>query len=129
MKLRELDATFVGRWNDSGYHRFAQTIEPGVQGLCFQCPICAVGKVHGEEAGVGYAEDAHYVLVWFANPIAAAVAPPEADSKPHHRWTFAGSSIDDATLTPSVNLDIPNPETGVTSGCRWHGWVKDGDAT
>jgi hypothetical protein len=51
---------------------------------------------------------AHYVLIWFANPQNAPVAGTEADSEPHHRWTFGGSSIDDLTLSPSVNLDIPS---------------------
>lgn len=35
-----------------------------------------------------------------------------------------GDSIDDLTLNPSINLDIPGQE----GGCRWHGFVKDGDA-
>lgn len=126
LRLRDLDATFVGRWNGSGYHRFGPTVEPGVQGILFQCPLCAVGKERGEEDGVGYAMGAHYILIWFANPVDAPVAPPEADTKPHHRWTFTGWRIDDVTLSPSVNLDVPN-ENGVVTGCRWHGWVRDGD--
>jgi hypothetical protein len=125
MRLRDLDAQFVGHQHDNTYWPQGDVID-GAQGVLFQCPKCAIGCEAGEEDGRRFVRGAHYVLIWFANPQNAPVAGTEADSEPHHRWTFGGSSIDDLTLSPSVNLDIPSLIE--VDHCRWHGWVKNGDA-
>lgn len=129
MRLRDLDARFLyeahaGRCRMS----LAETVD-GMQGVMFQCPKCAEGKeiVVDTERDIGararrYVVGAHYVHVFFSNPRNVEVAPPDADHNP--RWEMSGSTIDDLTLSPSVNLDIPGSE----DGCRWHGWVKNGDA-
>lgn len=126
MRLRDLDARFVGGWRP-GNHRDLPSIE-GAQGLLFQCPFCAAGKpaVVEEDGSRGFA-GAHYVLCWFANPINAERVPDSEFPGPG-RWTFSGTSIDDATLSPSVNLDVHTTHTGDPHECRWHGWVKSGDA-
>lgn len=117
MKLAELDATFVHSYHARGFRRSANRHRFGAQGVLFQCPACAQGKVRRRT----HVEGAHYVLVWFANPLGAPLVPPKAE--PVSRWTAEGNGLDDLTLSPSVNLDVgPNP------GCRWHGWVRSGDA-
>ncbi len=54
----------------------------------------------------------HSVLLWDRS-IPAFVSPGPG------RWTLSGTGIDDLTANPSVNLP---------HGCKWHGWVKNGDA-
>lgn len=82
---------------------------PAAQGILFQCPACAGPDGSG-----------HYVLVWFAD----RGVPSEAEPKP--RWHASGTGLDDLTLTPSINLDVPGPNGEPAIGCRWHGWVRGG---
>jgi hypothetical protein len=129
MKLRLLDAEFVGDVDVARrtYTRQGDAIE-GAQGVLFQCPLCSVGKPPGEPDGVGFA-GAHRVLVFFSNPRSAPVAPAEFDDNP--RWQMEGTSLDDLALSPSINLDVPwKDDKGVEhqSACKWHGFVKNGDA-
>lgn len=123
MRLRDLDAQFIAHVNAATRSSRRQDSIDGAQGIMFQCPKCAEGKERGEEDGRRFVRGAHYILVCFANPVNAPVAPAEYDKNP--RWQMSGSSIDDLTLMPSINLDIPGVEH---DGCRWHGWVKNGDA-
>jgi len=129
MRLRDLDARFVYSATASGSRLSHKDSVEGAQGVMFQCPECAKGKeiVVDTEREVGerarrYVVGAHYIRVFFSNPLGATVAPPEADHNP--RWEMTGTTLDDLTLSPSINLDIPGNE----AGCRWHGWVKNGDA-
>ena len=118
MRLRELDATFVADVDPATLSSRRQQEIDGAQGVLFQCPKCAAGKPPAPDGGV---QGAHYVLVCFANPRNAPVAPAEYDPNP--RWQMSGTSLDDLTLSPSVNLDVPG-----ATGCRWHGFVTNGDA-
>ena len=122
MKLRDLDAQWLYGAHAKEYRRSSKASVDGMQGVMFQCPKCSVGKQHGEENGRRFVRGAHYIRVFFSNPRGVSVAPPEADSNP--RWAMSGSSIDDLTLSPSINLDVPEN----SGGCGWHGWVKNGDA-
>lgn len=122
MRLRELDATFVGDWRPGGYRRLESM--QGAQGLLFQCPQCAIGKPKAED---GCIAGDHYVLCWFANPIGAAAVPASAIPGPG-RWTFSGASIDDAMLSPSVNCDT-HPTISHPGDCHWHGYVRNGEAS
>lgn len=123
MRLRDLDGRFFGRVDAAKRMSFMQgdTLD-GAQGVMFQCPRCSEGKPVGCD-GTGFA-GAHYVKVCFSNPRNAEVAPAEYDHNP--RWEMSGNGLDDLTLSPSINLDVPENGEG---GCRWHGWVKNGDAT
>jgi hypothetical protein len=124
MKLRELDARFFGRVDGDKRSSFMQGDRiDGAQGVMFQCPECAKGKPRSED-GEGFA-GAHYIKVCFSNPRGAPVAPESYDDNP--RWEMAGNSLDDLTLSPSINLDVPGND-GTIQGCRWHGWVRNGDA-
>lgn len=131
MKLRDLNARFIYGAHAGGSRLSEDETVDKMQGVMFQCPKCAKGKQRGKEGRLGFAIGAHYVRVFFANPRNAPVAPLEADDNP--RWTMSGSTIDDLTLSPSVNLDIDHDRNGnfipvEQRGCRWHGYVKDGDA-
>lgn len=124
MKLRALDGRFFGGVDPAARSSRLQGDRiDGAQGVMFQCPKCSEGKPSGD-GGVGFA-GAHYVRVCFANPRNAPVAPEAYDDNP--RWQMSGTSLDDLTLSPSINLDVPGDD-GTVSGCRWHGWVKNGEA-
>ena len=129
MRLRDLDAEFVGEWTETSF-RVLPGVE-GAQGLLFQCPKCAEGKPRGGRPSRSgdavipdrtWAEGAHYVLCWFANPRNAPAVPVEAFPKPG-RWIFAGESIDDLTFIGPAAASVL-----LAAGCEWHGFVKDGAA-
>lgn len=122
MKLRDLDAHFVGEWTETTWRSYGQRIVDGVQGLCYQCPKCAVGLVRGEADGLGFVEGAHYILNWFTNPVNVAPVPDAAFPGPG-RWTFEGTSIDDITFVGPAAASVL-----LTGGCGWHGFVRNGEA-
>jgi hypothetical protein len=127
MRLRDLDAEFVGNYRtDDGvrYSRLGERIVDGVQGLQFQCPKCAIGCEPGEENGRRFVRGAHYVLCWFTNSRNTPNVPADAFPLPG-RWTFEGTSIDDITFTGpgAASVLITGP------GCGWHGFIRSGEAT
>lgn len=126
MKLRDLDGQFFGSVDamTGARHRQGDHLE-AAQGVLFQCPACAVGKeVVTDEDGTRGVAGAHYIAICFSNPRGASPAPHEYDHNP--RWTMSGTSLDDLSLSPSINLDVP----GLTGDqCRWHGFVTNGDAS
>ena len=138
MRLRDLNAQFVGRWHDdratggsSGYRQLGDQLD-GAQGVMFQCPKCAIGKERGEEVEDGvtrrFVRGAHYVICWFRNPRNAVPVPPEADPKPGRWWVEAScTGLDDLTFghgEPSMAKSVL-----LMGGCDWHGFVVNGEAT
>lgn len=127
MRLRDLDAEFIGEWKDEhgtkSYRRLPSI--DGAQGISFQCPACAVGKERGEEDGRGHYKGAHYVICWFRNPRGAPPVPADATPGPG-RWWAEGTSIDDLTFThgePPMAKSVQ-----LNGGCNWHGFVERGEA-
>lgn len=55
--LLDLNAEFIRNWAEKS-HRRQESIQ-GAQGVIFQCPKCAVGKVYAYEAGRGFYRGAH----------------------------------------------------------------------
>ncbi len=100
MKLTNLDATFV-RYTGRGCHQDVSTFAEA-NGVLFDCPKCA-------------GTNGHSVLVWFKGAPLDAVPGPA-------RWSASGSSLEDLTLSPSVDLT-----SGGTRDC-WHGFVTNGVA-
>lgn len=140
MRLRDLDARFVDDVSATGSHMMQEHDRvDGAQGIMFRCPRCADGKPiesDSERPGRRYVVGAHYIEVLFANPRGVAAAPTDAGvgngSGGRPRWQIeSGSTFDDLTLTPSINCDIPwKDEHGVEheSGCKFHGYIRNGDA-
>lgn len=65
--------------------------------LYFICPVCPNG---------------HGIMVTWVPPsihIGGAI------------WSKAGETVDDITITPSINCDV-----GPDSSCKFHGWVTNG---
>lgn len=75
------------------------------QGITFLCPTCFVKN--------GGAVGTEHVLLWFKG------VPPEADQPGNGRWDASGTSFNDLTLSPSVNVDHEH----------WHGWIKNGEVS
>jgi hypothetical protein len=118
--LRELDAVFIGRCGakaPGSFHELGDAFTPEVQGLLFYCPLH-----HDPVKG-----HTHCIVVWFAG----RGVPDNAE--PKTRWGASGTSLDDLTLQPSINLDVPwvHPDTQVRypSSCKWHGFITKGVAT
>jgi hypothetical protein len=142
VRLRDLDAHFVYEATKAGSRLSDGETVDGMQGVMFQCPSCGAGKpieVDRERETGGrprrYVVGAHYIRVFFANPRGVAVAPADADLRndgtPNPRWQMSGATLDDLTLTPSINCDIPwKDKEGVEhpSSCKFHGYVTKGDA-
>lgn len=121
MKLTDpwFDAKFIGGYSADGKsHHELPSIE-GAQGVFFWCP-CGYGKPEFPIDG----GRPHGVEVLFANPRNAPPPPPDAgphsksDPSVHPRWTMSGSSLDDLTCAPSV--DVGNPSC-------WHGYITNGE--
>ena len=123
MKLRDLNGQFIGDVNAAGWSK-KDGID-GAQGVMFQCPLCASRPGHGpgtaEPDGKG-CRGVHYVVCWFANPINAPRVPDDLDPNPG-RWYAAGTGLDDLTFTGPGACSVL-----LTSGCNWHGFVRNGDA-
>lgn len=110
MKLTELEPQFV-RAVGSGGHQDVDTLAEA-QGVIFTCPAC-YAKNGNSDIGV------HSVLVWFRD----RGVPDEAFPRPA-RWTASGSSLNDLTLSPSINL-----QTDERSRDEWHGFIINGEVT
>jgi hypothetical protein len=133
MRLRDLHAEFLGGWHDDrakgghiGYRGQGNRLARA-QGIRFQCPLCAAGKPIVEEKGERFVRGAHSVICWFRNPRNAKPVPDDADPKPGRWWVSAASTgLDDLTFEagdPPMSYSVL-----LTSGCGWHGFVKNGEA-
>jgi hypothetical protein len=114
------EAEFIGGITSSGFHRLP-SIE-GAQAVFLYGPC-----------GYGQNDGTHGLIVPFANPRNGPAVP--SDFVPKDRWQMSGSSLEDLTLSPSVNCAIgpPHPEFNLAAGeCKpgrpcWHGWIQNGE--
>jgi hypothetical protein len=111
------DAAFLAETTATG-HREIDTLE-GADGVFFWCP-CGYGK---PEFPLGGGRP-HGVIVSFANPRGAPVAPPDAGSQSRNggpsRWQMSGDGLVNLTLSPSIAVGTPE--------C-WHGFIQNGIVT
>jgi hypothetical protein len=131
MRLRDLDAQFLKReevvetWNrvreDGSVYAFTGPREQShyvetlaeADGVMFLCPLCF--KNSGKNDGVGV----HSVICWFEDKVPDHVRPGPG------RWKPQGTGLDDLTFVPGKQ----SCSVLLLSGCAWHGFVKNGDAT
>ena len=110
-KLRDLDAQFVGAGGDGIFNADGSPVPPrsGI-GLSFKCPC-------------GKHDEYDRVFVSFSNPLDGG--PPidrgYSGDKKLPTWDRTGETIDTITLKPSIQRMDPG-------GCRWHGFVTNGEA-
>ena len=130
MRLRDLDAKFLlyeereDTWTEwpsgdsskarqvTGMRAYMPFVESLAQahGVEFLCPKC-FAENHG-------AVGTHAVICWFIGRV-----PDWADPKPG-RWLPHGDSLDNLTFVGPGAASVL-----LTDGCRWHGFVKNGDAS
>lgn len=108
VRLLDLDPKWVHEYNvlKPSWRRADHLCPQTAQGILFLCPQC----FHNRGGPVG----THSVLLWFADrgvPLDVLPGPG--------RWNVSGSSFEDLTLTPSVNLDNEH----------WHGYIDRGVCT
>ena len=124
MKLSDLNARLVARVAPcaempNGGSRTVYSLAEA-DGVMFQCPQCAAGKPVVEEDGKRFVRGAHYIMCWFRGRV-----PDDVDPRPG-RWTPSGTGLADLTFVPGE----PPMAISVllTSGCCWHGFVRNGEA-
>src|ERR1700722_15631365 len=118
MKLRDLDGHFLKLCPDK---RSMDRVEAlaDADGVMFQCPQCAQGKETGKrEDGLGFARGAHYVICCFVGKVAEAVEPKPGP------WNPSGTGLDDLSFVGPRAASVL-----ITTGCRWHGFIRNGEAT
>lgn len=116
MRLRDLNARLL-KIVDEKTSEYVDDLADA-QGIMFQCPRCAAGKPVEEEDGQRFVRGAHSVICWFAD----RGVPDERTPGPG-RWRPGGTSIDDLTFVGPGSASVL-----LTSGCGWHGFVRNGDA-
>jgi predicted RNA-binding Zn-ribbon protein involved in translation (DUF1610 family) len=121
MRLTDLDARFLGPPYKDADKRTCYDDNVSIAdaaGVMFQCPKCAEGKEVMEEDGRRFVVGAHSVICWFVGKV-----PDDLDPKPG-RWHPSGTGLHDLTFVGPGAASVL-----LTSGCGWHGFVKDGDAS
>lgn len=99
-RLVDLDPEFI-RYGEKLIATVGSLAE--AQGLWFECPKCPNG---------------HFIAVTLADRgVGDEYGTHDRSGKPS-RWTASGVDFSDLTLKPSVD-----------SGCGWHGWITNGEAT
>jgi len=106
MRLVDLEPTFLKVLGD-GSHRMAVPFSEA-DGIMFLCPLCF--ETNGGRTGT------HMVICWRPRV-------PQTVSPVPGRWEFEGAGFDDLTLVAGSSSIL------LMSGCRWHGYVRNGEVT
>lgn len=111
LRLVDLEPRFV-RYETRGAREYLVHTSrlDNAQGMVFLCPSCF--EKNGGAVGT------HAVEVTFASRGAENHQGSHGRDGTPSRWSVSGSSFDDLTLTPSVDL---------TPGCAWHGFITNGE--
>jgi hypothetical protein len=108
VRLSELEAKFLHDVQPSGSCRRSEVMADAA-GVMFLCPKCFAAN--GGKIGT------HSVICWFVGKV-----PDNLDPKPG-RWNPSGTGLNDLTFVPPGATSVL-----LTSGCGWHGFVKNGEA-
>lgn len=109
MKLTELEAKFIKYLNTHERQDIEDMAE--ADGVRFLCPKCYADN----KGPIG----THSVICWFEGRV-----PDDAVPGPG-RWNPQGTSLHDLTFVPGAKSN----SVLLLSGCAWHGFVTNGDAT
>jgi len=112
------EARFVRFWREDASYEETNGLE-GAQALFLWCP-CGYGKPQYPLEGAR----PHVVMIAFRNPIGAPTCTDQQcsrgrDGRPT-RWNVSGTSLEDLTLVPSIDVGRPS--------C-WHGFITTGVVT
>lgn len=116
MRLVDLEPEFVRYRTDTGPSGVRQILSPAAnlaeaQGVMFLCPVCFARN--GGSVGT------HLIAVTFHGRGATDDQGSRGRGGQPSRWHATGSSAEDLTLTPSIDLG--------PGGCGWHGFITNGD--
>jgi len=103
ISLDRLEARFI-KLTDTGFQRVETIAE--ASGVMFLCPKC-FADIKGKGC--------HSIVCWFEGKVSDLEMPGPG------RWTPTGTTIQELTLSPSINLS--------GGGCGWHGFVQNGQAS
>jgi hypothetical protein len=116
MRLTELEPTFVWKASETEHSWWEDAPSLAeAQGILFKCPVC--GRRDPTRSS-------HSILVWFAD----RAVPTHHEPTP--RWAVAGgSSFEDLTLSPSIDLTRDRTGQEVIRPWEWHGHIQNGEVT
>ena len=106
MKLINLEPSFLRLITEKEYRHGVARDQ--ADGIIFLCPKCF--KENGGAAGT------HRVVCWQPH-VSTNVTPGPG------RWRFEGEGFEDLSLVAGSSSIL------LTAGCRWHGFVKNGEVT
>jgi hypothetical protein len=106
--MRDLEAELLWQESKAGHRTDAPSLAKAT-GVMFLCPKCYQSN--------GGAVGTHRVICWFTG------VSLDIDPRPG-RWNPGGTGVDDLTFVGPGSASVL-----LTSGCRWHGFVRDGKAT
>lgn len=118
MRLSALSPHWITKADVGGHWEDKVETQVEAQGIRFLCPLCfaKIGSARGTP---------HSVIVPFAGRgWPDAYLPGMGDKQPDgtvRRWTAEGTNFDNLTVKPSVLLS--------GSGCGWHGFITNGEAS
>ena len=115
MRLKDLRPQFLKYTLEGEHEMYLHTDNlRSADGIMFLCPKCF------EENG-NSSVGVHRVICWFRGRVPDHVRPNPG------RWTPSGNGFDDLTFVagdPPMAVSV-----ALMSGCGWHGFIKDGEAT
>lgn len=110
MKLTDLDPHWVGHGGEGVKDKEGNAVPyREIVGLGCDCP-CGCGSA---------------MFIPFANP---PDGEPPVNLESHH-WTRTGDTLETLTLTPSIQRMQWTAIDGALHGCKWHGFITNGDVT
>ncbi len=130
MRLAALEARFLRHERRPATEEHLRLNPPGSPGYRdhqdWFVPAGTFAEAHGVKflcpksfAADGGPRGSHSVYIWFeGSPV-----PPEIGRNKEGqtvRWRASGTSLDDLTLTPSIQEE--------DDACQWHGFVTNGNA-
>lgn len=104
MRLTELEPSFVVIIDDT-HERWTDEIA-GADGILFLCPKCF--ETNGGPVGT------HRILCYTPHV-------PQTRSPAPGRWNLVGTGYEDLTLEAGSSSIL------LTSGCQWHGFIRNGE--
>lgn len=109
ISLKDLEAEFIQFINEKSFQHIGDDIG-NADGVMFLCPKC----FRENNGPIG----THMVICWFLNRGVPDSMPPGPG-----RWSPHGTGLGDLELKARSSSIL------LTSGCRWHGFVRGGRAT
>ncbi len=109
LKLTELYPQFLKRLDDNHF-QFVDSIFDA-DGIMFICPLCFENN---GKSRIGV----HSIICWNPNV-------PQTTTPIPGRWDLVGTGFDDLSLVAGSSSIL----LGGEDGCKWHGFIKNGEVT